>query len=85
MERWIQLFKKLGYEIEKNSIDKIVLYKDDDNVIHFDKEDRTFWKSGKWDGMHEPINVDELVAINNLFRAYGFFDKYQSKKNTNDE
>lgn len=80
MEKWKQLFKKLGYEVEKNNTDKIVLYKDDDNVIHFDKEDRTFYKSGQWDWMHDPITVDELVAINNLFRVYGFFDKYQSKK-----
>lgn len=84
MERWKQLFKKLGYEIEKDDANMLILCKDDDNVILFDKECGKFWKNGKWDSAHDPITVDELVAINNLFRTYGFFDKYQTKKNTND-
>lgn len=84
MERWKQLFKKLGYEIEKDDANMLILCKDDDNVILFDKECGKFRKNGKWDSAHDPITVDELVAINNLFRTYGFFDKYQTKKNTND-
>lgn len=79
MEKWKQLFENLGYEIEKDNANMLILCKNDDNVIFFNKERGRFWKNGKWDAAHEPITVDELIAINNLFRAYGFFDEYKEK------
>lgn len=77
LERCKKWFKKLGYKVEENTDTLLTLCKDNYNVIHFYKDVGKFNKTGKWNCDYDPITVDELIAINILFSAYGLFDEYK--------
>lgn len=77
LERCKKWFKKLGYKVEENTDTLLTLCKDNYNVIHFYKDTGEFNKTGKWNCDYDPITVDELIAINILFSAYGFFEEYK--------
>lgn len=73
LERCKKCFKRLGYKVEKNTDVQLTFCKDNYNVIHFYKDVGEFYKTGKWNCDYDPITIDELIAINILFSAYGFF------------
>ena len=74
MSKADEMFEELGYEKSSKPFDSIKYYKDDDNVFYFDYISREFHKSGEYDGMHEPINMRELQAINEKCKELGWLD-----------
>jgi len=72
-----KLFEELGYKKETFKEDRCYLLrfkKDNDNVIYFER-DKTFHKSGEYDGMHDSISMQELKAINMKCRELGWSDE----------
>lgn len=62
-----EMFKELGYikSDENNYYDltDIKYYKNEYNILYFDKSYKTFYKSGEYDSMCEDITMKELKAI----------------------
>lgn len=70
-------FKELGYkEIEKKDKDLFLykFYKDYNNVIYF-YENKTVNKTGEYDGMCDPLTIEEINAINKKIEELGWTDK----------
>ena len=64
MSKADEMFEKLGYKKSYIQLRDIKYYKDDDNVIYFRVNKKTFNKSGEYDGMCDYITMQELQAIN---------------------
>lgn len=58
-----QIFKTIGYRLEKSNDDIIQYYKDDDNMIIFYLDSHDYCKTGKWDGSCDAITIEEHLAI----------------------
>ncbi len=58
------MFKELGYEFGVTQWGGLRLKKDDDNVFIFHLKDKTFYKTGEYDSMHDGVTMQELQAIN---------------------
>lgn len=76
-----EMFEELGYKkcqyfTEPNK--KLKYYKDDDNVIIFyinmipEIMNKTFEKTGEYDGMCDGITTEELEAINKQVEELGW-------------
>ena len=66
-----KLFNELGYEKSIKEMDIIKFYKDEDNVIYFNITNKTFYKTGEYDGMCDAITMQELQAINMKVKELG--------------
>lgn len=67
-----EMFEKLGYKKSITQLADIKFYKDDDNVIYFRMVQKTFNKSGEYDGMCDYITMQELQAINEKVKELGW-------------
>lgn len=75
MSKADKMFKDLGYELNLESLailNYIKYYFDDDNVFYFDMINKSFYKSGAYDGMCDPITMKELKAINENIKELGW-------------
>lgn len=55
----------IGYRKSDTQLEHIKkYYKDDNNVIYFNIKNKSFVKSGEYDGMCDDITMQELQAIN---------------------
>ena len=59
-----ELFKELGYEKIRNNKDFEVYRKNDYNIIDFERDDKRFYKSARYDTTSDGITMEELQAIN---------------------
>ena len=59
-----ELFKELGYEKIRNNKDFEVYRKNDYNIIDFERDDKRFYKSARYDTTSDGITMQELQAIN---------------------
>ena len=61
-----ETFKRLGYKKmnKKHNSQNIRYYKDDYNILDFDKENKSIFKSGEYSAMYDDITMQELQAIN---------------------
>jgi hypothetical protein len=67
------IFKRIGYRRVKTQNNwQIKYYKDDDNVINFDVEDKTVRKDGEYCETCYGITMDELKAIGIFARESGW-------------
>lgn len=64
MSKADEMFEELGYKQNYTQIGDLKYYKNDDNVIIFDFDNKNFIKSGEYDGMCDYITMQELQAIN---------------------
>ena len=64
MSKADEMFKKLGYKKKIANGNYIKYKKDDDNVYYFQKDVKTYYKSGEYDGMCGDTTMQELQAIN---------------------
>ena len=62
------LFKELGYEKIRNDKDFEVYRKNDYNIIDFERDDKRFYKSARYDTTSDGITMKELQAINKKVR-----------------
>ena len=72
-----KMFEELGYKEkmpEPGRYYSIKYYKDDDNVIYFDEEDREIHKDGEYAETCYGITMAELKAINQKCKEMGWFD-----------
>lgn len=60
----MRCLKKFGYKFGHTQWGGLKLYKDNDNVIIFNYEKKSFYKTGEFDGMCDNISMQELKAIN---------------------
>ena len=67
-----ELFTELGYRKSITQFGAIRYYKDDDNVIYFRLDEKSFNKSGEYDGMCDHITMQELQAINKKVQELGW-------------
>lgn len=67
-----KLFEELGYKKSHTELNQIKFYKDDDNVIYFNLERKTFNKTGEYDGMCNDITIQELLTINEKIKELGW-------------
>lgn len=72
MSKADEMFEELGYKKTTTQLDDIEFYKDDDNVIYFRMTQKTFNKSGEYDGMCDYITMQELQAINEKAKELGW-------------
>ena len=63
-----ELFKELGYEKIRNNKDFEVYRKNDYNIIDFERNDKRFYKSARYDTTSDGITMQELQAINKKVR-----------------
>ena len=63
-----ELFKELGYEKIRNNKDFEVYRKNDYNIIDFERDDKRFYKSARYDTTSDGITMKELQAINKKVR-----------------
>ena len=63
-----ELFKELGYEKIRNNKDFEVYRKNDYNIIDFERDDKRFYKSARYDTTSDGITMEELQAINKKVR-----------------
>lgn len=63
-----ELFEELGYEKIRNNKDFEVYRKNDYNIIDFERDDKRFYKSAKYDTTSDGITMEELQAINKKVR-----------------
>ena len=59
-----ELFKELRYEKIRNNKDFEVYRKNDYNIIDFERDDKRFYKSARYDTTSDGITMEELQAIN---------------------
>ena len=64
MSKADKMFEELGYKKSYTQLNQIKSYKDDDNVIYFDIERKSFNKVRKYVGMCDDITMEELKVIN---------------------
>ena len=64
MSKADMMFEKLGYEKAIDNGNYIKYKKDDDNVYYFQKDVKTYYKSGEYDGMCGDTTMQEIKAIN---------------------
>ena len=74
MSKAEEMFEELGYKKTHTQLGDIKYYKDNDNVIVFKLNDRSFYKSGEYDGMSDSITMRELQAINEFCKEKGWLD-----------
>lgn len=67
-----KMFKELGYTLDYTQWGGIRFYKNDENVIIFNLKDKSFIKSGEYDGMCDSITIQELEAINQFCKEKGW-------------
>ncbi len=67
-----EMFEELGYKKSYTQSENIKYYKDNDNVIYFDLNKKTFDKSGEYDCMCDYITMQELQAINAKVKELGW-------------
>ena len=75
MSRADDMFEKLGYKKSYTQLKNIKYYKDDDNVIYFRTNYKTFNKTGEYDGMCDYITMQELQAINQKCKESEWLDE----------
>lgn len=63
-----ELFKELGYEKIRNNKDFEVYRKNDYNIIDFERDNKRFYKSARYDTTSDGITMEELQAINKKVR-----------------
>lgn len=63
-----EMFEKLGYKKIRNNKDFEVYRKNDYNIIDFEKNDKRFYKSARYDTTSDGITMKELQAINKKVR-----------------
>ena len=63
-----KMFEKLGYKKIRNNKDFEVYRKNDYNIIDFEKNDKRFYKSARYDTTSDGITMKELQAINKKVR-----------------
>lgn len=63
-----ELFKELGYEKIRNNKDFETYRKNDYNIIDFERDDKRFYKSARYDTTSDGITMKELQAINKKVR-----------------
>ena len=59
-----ELFEELGYKKIRNNKDFEVYRKNDYNIIDFERDDKRFYKSARYDTTSDGITMKELQAIN---------------------
>ena len=59
-----ELFEELGYKKIRNNKDFEVYRKNDYNIIDFERNDKRFYKSARYDTTSDGITMKELEAIN---------------------
>lgn len=59
-----ELFEELGYKKIRNDKDFEVYRKNDYNIIDFERDDKRFYKSARYDTTSDGITMKELQAIN---------------------
>ena len=59
-----ELFEELGYKKIRNNKDFEVYRKNDYNIIDFERDDKRFYKSARYDTTSDGITMQELQAIN---------------------
>lgn len=70
-----KLFEELGYKLVKATEYRsyyLKYYKDDDNIIYFDKDDKTIHKDGEYAETCYGITMQELKAINKKCEELGW-------------
>lgn len=67
-----KMFIELGYKKMDTMVYDIKYYKNDDNVFYFNIKQKTFNKSGEYDGMCNDITIQELQAINEKVKELGW-------------
>lgn len=70
-----ELFKELGYEKIRNDKDFEVYRKNDYNIIDFERNDKRFYKSARYDTTSDGITMKELQAINKKVLELGWLKK----------
>lgn len=60
-----EMFKELGYKC-------ILIKKDEENVIGFDLDTKSVYKTGVYDDISENITLEELKAINKQVEELGW-------------
>ena len=63
-----KMFERLGYKKIRNNKDFEVYRKNDYNIIDFEKNDKRFYKSARYDTTSDGITMKELQAINKKVR-----------------
>lgn len=67
------MLEKLGYTKDYSQLPNILkFYKNDENVICFNKENRTWNKTGEYDGMCDYVTLEEHKAITNMLIKWGW-------------
>ena len=69
-----EMFEGLGYKKLLTQLADVEYYKDDDNVIYFRMSNKSFNKSGEYDGMCDYITMQELQAINKKCEELGWVE-----------
>lgn len=59
-----ELFEELGYKKIRNDKDFEVYRKNDYNIIDFERDNKRFYKSARYDTTSDGITMEELQAIN---------------------
>lgn len=63
-----KMFEELGYKKIRNNKDFEVYRKNDYNIIDFERDDKRFYKSARYDTTSDGITMEELQAINKKVR-----------------
>ena len=67
-----ELFEELGYKKIRNNKDFEVYRKNDYNIIDFERDDKRFYKSARYDTTSDGITMKELQAINKKCQELGW-------------
>ena len=67
-----ELFEELGYKKIRNNKDFEVYRKNDYNIIDFERDDKRFYKSARYDTTSDGITMQELQAINKKCQELGW-------------
>ena len=68
MTLYHKISEELGYEKIRNNKDFEVYRKNDYNIIDFERDDKRFYKSARYDTTSDGITMEELQAINKKVR-----------------
>jgi len=71
------MFKELGYKIGHTQWGGLKYKKDDDNIFILNYDNKSFYKSGEYDGMCDNISMAELKAINKKCKELGWIEQYE--------
>ena len=74
MSKADEMFEKLGYKKTIGKGNYIKYKKDDDNIYYFQKDVKTYYKSGEYDGMCGDTTMQELQAINRQCKELGWIE-----------